>query len=507
MKTHWKRLFLLYTLTAGFGLMPVGLAMAQTFSTLHSFTVGFGDLYTNSDGASPYAGLVLSGNTLYGTAHYGGKFGSGAIFAININGMGYTNLYSFSALDNVTQTTNGDGAYPQAVLLVAGGTLYGTTSEGGTTGNGTVFRVSTDGMDFTNLHSFTARVDFSTNSDGSFPFAGLVLSGNSLYGEVLDGGLSGSGAVFRLNTDGTGYTNLHSFTAEIGNVGFSGTNADGAHPAHGLILSGSRLYGTTYEGGSVGNGVVFALNTDGTSFTNLHNFAAGLAGDIQITNTDGAYPQSRLLLSGSTLYGTAGSGGSSGAGVVYALSTNGTGFTNLYSFSGLDAATQTTNNDGAYPVADVVISGNTLYGATQNGGVAGNGTLFALNTDGTGFTNLHTFTAMDQTYYTNSDGANSYAGLFLLGNTLYGTASSGGVTGNGTVFNLILAAPQLTIIPYGANVILTWTTNAVGYNLQSSTNLVSPVWSTNASPAVLIGDQSAVFAPVDVPQKFYRLSR
>ena len=69
----------------------------------------------------------------------------------------------------------------------------------------------------------------------------------------------------------------------------------------------------------------------------------------------------------------------------------------------------------------MILSGNTLYGTATDGGSSGNGTVFAVNTDGTGFTNLHSFTALDL-YYTNSDGANPYAGLILSGNTLYGTA-------------------------------------------------------------------------------------
>ena len=148
----------------------------------------------------------------------------------------------------------------------------------------------------------------------------------------------------------------------------------------------------------------------------------------------------------------------------------------------LDAATITTNSDGANPFAGLILSGNTLYGTAEGGGSSGNGTVFAVNTDGTGFTNLHSFTAPRCCHrYRNSDGANPHAGLILSGNTLYGTAYDGGSSGNGTVFSLSLPPPQLTIIPSGANVILTWPTNATGFTLQSTTNLVSPaVWTTNS---------------------------
>src|SRR5205807_5098588 len=94
--------------------------------------------------------------------------------------------------------------------------------------------------------------------DEAFPQSGLRWSGNTLYGTA--------GKVFALNTDGTGFTNLHNFTATSGNPP---TNSDGASPQAGLLLSGNTLYGTAPYGGSSGNGTVFAVNTDGTGFTNL----------------------------------------------------------------------------------------------------------------------------------------------------------------------------------------------------------------------------------------------
>jgi uncharacterized repeat protein (TIGR03803 family) len=177
-------------------------------------------------------------------------------------------------------------------LIFSGSTLYGTTDGGGTSGSGTVFAISTNGTGFTTLHSFTAGSTSSlggyTNSDGANPRAELVLSGDTLYGTASQGGSSGNGTVFRLNTDGTGFTNLHSFSANP-----NGANSDGANPVASLILSGNILFGTTVYGGSSGAGTVFAVNTDGTGFTNLHNFTKEPFG----TNTDGAFPLGALTLS------------------------------------------------------------------------------------------------------------------------------------------------------------------------------------------------------------------
>ena len=294
MKTCTKNLFLLPGLIAGLGLIPAGRVTAQTFTTLYSFTA------MSSDGANPETVLILSGNTLFGTASYGGISGNGTVFAVNTDGSGFTNLHSFTALNN---STNSDGATPYGGLILASNTLYGTAFYGGGSGKGAVFAVNTDGTDFTNLHSFTG------GSDGANPFAGLILSAYTLYGTAR--GIFGGpdyGMVFAVNTDGSGFTNLHSFTA-VNNY----TNSDGANPFAGLILSGNTLYGTTFIGGSQGNGTVFAMNTDGTGFTNLHSLPGAA--------NEGSNPQSRLVLSNNTLYGTTQVGGSSIFGALCSRST------------------------------------------------------------------------------------------------------------------------------------------------------------------------------------------
>ena len=160
----------------------------------------------------------------------------------------------------------------------------------------------------------------------------------------------------------------------------------------------------------------------------------------------------------------------------------------------------------------MILSGNTLYGTADDGGSSGNGTVFAVNTDGTGFTNLHSFTAMSGTSSTNSDGANPNAGLILSGNTLYGTTYGGGSSGNGTVFSLSFA-PQLAIIGSGTNVFLTWPTNYAGisydgFTLQSTTNLSLPAaWATDSPGPVVVSGQYTVTNPIVGAHKFYRLSQ
>lgn len=216
-------------------------------------------------------------------------------------GSDFTNLHNF--------TSGGSGKIPPAGLILSGNTLFGTTGGTSDTG-GTVFRANTDGSDFTNRYTFTNGID------GDAPDPGLIVSGSTLYGTTAGGGGSGTGTVFSINTDGSGFTNLHSFAAASGRNNGLTVNSDGASPAWGVTLSGNTLYGTTWEGGSSGSGTLFRINTNGSQFATLYSFTA--LGGLE-ANSDGAGPKGLLILSGNTLYGTASGGGSGGTGTVFAL--------------------------------------------------------------------------------------------------------------------------------------------------------------------------------------------
>jgi uncharacterized repeat protein (TIGR03803 family) len=488
-------LFLLPGLIAGLGLILAGRVTAQTFTTLHSFTAAATppSLPKNSDGITPTA-LALFGNMLYGAAQNGGASGWGTLFKLNLDGTDFTTLHSFSGM------RNSDGATPQAPLVLSGTTLYGTARDSPSWSGGSIFKVDIDGTGFTTLYRFpvgTGSVFYAySNSDGAYPGGGLILSGDTLYGAASLGGAYGQGTVFAVNNDGTGFTNLQSLTGP----------GDGGNGAE-LLLSGGTLYGTIGGGGTFRHGAVFAMNTDGTGFTNLHSFNE---------LSDGAVPDS-LVLSGNTLYGTAAGGGASGNGTVFAVNTDGTGFTTQYQFT----ATHTndsgvfTNNDGAGPNG-LILSGGRLYGTAWNGGSSGSGTAFAVNTDGTGFSVLHSFTTTsgpivsDFGTGTNNDGALPgnfpAAGLILTGNVLYGTTLAGGSSGGGTIFSILLP-PQLTMTRSRGNVILTWPTNYAGFILQSTTNLGSPVWTTNSPAPLVVDGHNTVTNPISGAQQFFRLKQ
>jgi uncharacterized repeat protein (TIGR03803 family) len=178
------------------------------------------------------------------------------------------------------------------------------------------------GQTFTILHSFPSTTDASGGIDGIYPVAGLTLSGTKLYGTTGDGGNGGVGTIFSLNTDGSEFTNLHYFAGGI----------EGGDPWGSLAVSGDSLYGTTYGGGTTSGGIVFKVNSDGAGFTSLHDFNA-ISTNFPGVNQDGNRPKAGLLLSEGVLYGSTIYGGIFGGGSVFKLNTNGTGYTVLHHFS------------------------------------------------------------------------------------------------------------------------------------------------------------------------------
>jgi uncharacterized repeat protein (TIGR03803 family) len=413
-----------------FGLLRLPAQTTTSFVVLHTFSATSGGPATNSDGAAPGAGLVLSGNTLYGTTSQGGAAGYGTVFQVNTNGSGFTTLYNF---------TNGtDGAAPMAPLLLANGALYGTTSAGGVSNEGTIFLISTAGTNFSTLYAFTNGVD------GARPEAGLLLAGGTLYGTTV-GTSSGSsyGGVFRMNTNGSNFAVLHNFSVPVSHI-----NSDGFLPTGPLTLQGGLVYGATTDGGSHGSGTLFDAATNGSSFDSFYAFAATTG--YTLVNGGGAYPQGGVIASDGILYGAAFWGGGDGWGTVYTYNTAGSGFQPIYLFTG--------GEDYINPQGPLLLSSNTLYGTTA-------ATIFSVSTNGTEFANL---------FSTNADDFSPNGGLVLTGQSFYGTTQINGVNGNGMVFGLVQvpAAVSLTIQQAADAVILTWP-NPV-FVLQSAPALTGP---------------------------------
>lgn len=229
-----------------FRLVRAGDAWAQT--VLYSFTGG-------GDGELPFAGVTLGpGNRLFGTTSYGGAHGFGTVFMLTPGGAAAwpeTVLYSFTGKD--------DGGLPGAgVVLDQTGALYGTTRWGGARASGVAFKLTpapAAGQPWTEtvLHTFDAA--FTTGQDGGAPIGGVILDGSGvLYGTTDRGGAHGQGTVFKLMPPGVGGG---AWTAA---VLYSFAGSDGGGPTAGLLMSGGKLFGTTFRGGARGVGTVFQLS-------------------------------------------------------------------------------------------------------------------------------------------------------------------------------------------------------------------------------------------------------
>lgn len=255
-----------------------------TETIVHSFGA------SASDGLYPVSGLAIDGQgNIYGTTSYGGKgFGAGTVYKVSAQGS-YSIVHYFVG--------GGDGLRPMAPLaLDQQGNLYGTTELGGAFGEGSVFKIASGGKESI-LHSFSATG--AAKADGVFPEGGLVVDAQgNLYGTTYNGGAFHTGVVFKLTPAGT-ETVLHSF----------GGTGDGLHTQAALIIDGSgNLYGTSFQGGAFGAGIVFKLDSLGNE-TILHSFGSG---------TDGAYPHAALLMDSlGNLYGTTEQGGTSNGGTVF----------------------------------------------------------------------------------------------------------------------------------------------------------------------------------------------
>jgi uncharacterized repeat protein (TIGR03803 family) len=320
-----------------------------------------------------------------------------------------------------------------------------------------VFRVSTSGGAYTNLHYFNGR-----ETNGVRPYGSLTLANGALYGTTFIGGASNRGTIFRMTTDGTAYTNLHDFAAGA---------ADGANPMGDLTLSGTNFYGMTQQGGSNNLGTVFRMNTNGTGYTNLHSFTG--------YPNDGAGPPGSLTLDGSTLYGMTQQGGKppNNLGIVFKINTDGSGYTNLHFFAG-------GTGDGATPQGSgsLTLANGWLYGMTSASGAGNKGTVFRVSTDGRSYTNFHSFAGGT------NDGSTAYGSLMLDGSTIYGMTYYGGTNNDGVVFTLSnlpsAPPPWLTIIYANHQAIVSWPSSVSGWTLQTNNQLAAGAWSNYSGPII-----------------------
>jgi len=386
---------------------------AQTFSVLHYFSGG-------QDGGVPVAGLTIdAAGNLYGVTEYGGNSncysggysGCGVAFKVSLHGSDWvlTPLYAFQG--------GSDGSYAMAdVSIASDGTVYGTTSAGGTgncstgiSGCGTVFhlrpapnrcRAVICGWNETVLYRFTG------GSDGGDPQSNLLFdNAGNLYGTTYLGGVSSGGVAFEMTPSQGGWTEsvIHAFAG----------GTDGAFPQGNLIKDSSGNFdGTTEEGGGGQCGTVFQLTPSASGWQ--ENTLYGFQGQ-----SDGCEPVGGVSIDAAgNLYGS--NNGDNGLVFELTFSHGSWNLTPLYGnlgFGGLPAMTNP-------PIADA--AGN-LYGSTVFGGGGGCpygcGVVFKLTPTIGGWT----YTLLHQFNY-NSDGQAPWGRLAMdsEGN-LYGTTVQGGI--------------------------------------------------------------------------------
>jgi uncharacterized repeat protein (TIGR03803 family) len=381
-----------------------GAQASHRIHTLHRFY--------GLDGRDPSAPLILDNHgNLYGTTQYGGVPDNGTVFKLAPDGtktlladfpktsdgtrpvgellrdvrgdlFGTTSFIKPYARQNVrgalfkvdkkdtlsilhTFTTDDPAGYePLGGVIGNSGILYGTTFTGGAGGGGTVFSfLQINGGYLSVLHTFHPE-----NGDAGNPTGSLTLDVNgNLYGTAAIGGSGkgANGAVFKIAPDGT-YSLVYTFGAY---------SMDGQTPKGGVTLDGDgNIYGTTFLGGSAGDGTVFKIAPDGTE-TLLHSFD-------DIGTHEGKLPNGHLVVDAKgNLYGTTSGGGEAECGTLFKIARNGD-FQVLHTFANYRHSV----HKGCAPMAGLTIDkkGN-LYGTTSYGGDdlknLGAGTVFEIDAE------------------------------------------------------------------------------------------------------------------------------
>jgi uncharacterized repeat protein (TIGR03803 family) len=445
-RTSLKSIGRVALLAAVAALCATTFAQAQTVTTIYNFG-GNG-----ISGANPWYVTLVQGTNgnFYGTTYNGGKNLFGTVFNVTTTGSQKI-TYSFGS-------TPTDGANPTGGLTIGNdGNFYGTTQQGGTESMGTIFKITPSGT-FMILHNFNAFVD------GAFPWGPPILaSDGNFYGTTSGGGGSGHGIVYKMTSKGVvsviyrfdvthgdspiapptqGTDGFLYIPVSQGGSFFCGTivrmstagvinntynfpcGPGGSFPIGPLVQAANgNFYSTTQDGGTNGEGAIYQV-TPSLAVTVLHSFGTSFG--------DGTFPSAGLLLAtDGNYYGATSDGGASGDGTLFNTSTTGT-YTGLYSFNNSVNFTQMA------PLAPPVQGTNgLLYGVTEFGGTVNDGTVYSLNMGLTPFVNMPSFSGKSGDTVT------------ILGNHLTGSRE---VSFNGTVATFTVASDTYltATVPAGA---------------------------------------------------------
>lgn len=526
-----------------------------------------GIIHSFDNFSSPHrpGGGVCAGDAdwLYGMLTYNGTTNTGGLYKIRRDGTGFqmlhnidnypgsgtapyyhtdgyiyfSNEFQVKKLDPVTTTvTNLDlnaGIYPRNLLIDANDWIYFPTT------NSALAKIKTDGTQWTQLHAFNSATEGSNGRAGMTEIPGDTLFGVQTYGGLFDGG-----TIYSVKKDGSGFTVHHQFTT-----------ATGIYPESRLEYFDGKLFGTTTQGGSFGYGVLYTINPDGTGFRVIHHFQPGTYGTSQVTgnikittngrimgtfsqfyapafvfyrcfkidtsgqnfegflNTDqrgfghfnmdihfiddeifflttqemgrhdggvlsqcdtsgfanslyhfgyspnGFRPNTLIKASDGKLYGTAIIGGTDGNGVVFSMNTNGTGYTLLHEFN--DA-------EGYQPSVQLLeASDGKLYGGCEWGGPNGGGCLYRMDKTGSNFELIFSFPVLSNGYTPVGSLVEDNNGI-LYGTAFYSSPGSGSVfrvnkDGSNFASLKIFNIPGELVFPYGIMLANGYLYGACGY--------------------------------------------
>ena len=364
------------------GLCAAALPAQAGITTLASFT--------GANGSAPLSGVTFdSSGNLFGTTSSDGASRYGTVYEIAKGSSTLTTLASF---------TGNNGSYPSAgVTFDSSGNLFGTTTEGGPSGLGTVYEIAKVTGTLTTLASFTG-------DNGSGPFGGVTFdSSGNLFGTTrYRGSTSGQGTVYEIAQGSSTLTTLASFTGANGSGPLSGVTFD----------SSGNLFGTTAYGGPARTGSVYEIAQGSSTLTTLASF----------TGNNGSIPYGGVTFDSSgNLFGTTYLGGASNYGTVYEIAKGSSTLTTLASFTGA-------NGENPYAGVTFDSSGN-LFGTTYLGGASNYGTVYEIAKGSSTLTTLASFTG--------ANGRTPNAGVtFDSSGNLFGTTFSGGTSSYGTVYEI-----------------------------------------------------------------------
>ena len=337
-------------------------------------------------GAYPYhAEFYYDGSYLYGTTSTGGLTGHGIIFRLKTDGTAFSKIVDFE--EAIT------GNSPKSGLISDGTYLYGTTSSGGPLGGGVIFKVKPDGSDFILIHEFTG------GDDGGNLKGKLFYDGTYLYGLSPYGGTNSAGMIYKLKPDGSEYAVIFSFDGE----------ATGVTPNGALVSDGTYLYGMTVSGGTAFLGAAFKVKKDGTGFVKIMDM---------LDDPNGAFGYGSLIYDGTYLYGMTNNGGEENRGTIFKMLTDGSGYQKLLDFN---------SDNGAQPLGSLILDGTTLYGMAELGGPDNFGFVFQIQTDGSDYQQLVDFNGAE-------NGSLPFGTLIMVNKALFGMTNSGGTSDAGVAF-------------------------------------------------------------------------